>query len=133
MRALLLALAAAPAAVPALGQDIPRLSTFPVITEGLINTAIAYEVDRVCDELGGRFIIGLAFLNSLRAYARDQGASEEEIEAYIDNRPERDRLEAIARGRLRDMGAVEGQPATYCAVGRAQIAADSPIGRLLYD
>jgi hypothetical protein len=59
------------------------------------------------------------------------GYSQREIQAFIEDDAEKDRLEVIARERLRGMGAVEGQPQTYCAVGLAEIAKDSQIGRLL--
>lgn len=109
----------------------PEIGKVSYITEGLINTAIAYEIDRVCDELVGRRLAGLNFLWSLKEHASSLGFSDEEIRAYVDNRAEKDRLEAIARARLRDMGAIEGRPDTYCAVGRAEIAAGSPVGRFL--
>ena len=124
-------LCGAPAALAA--QDLPPLGEVPVITEGLINTAIAYELDRKCDELDGRRLQGIAFLWSLESEARRLGYSRREIQAFIDDDAEKDRLEAIARERLRGMGAVEGQWDTYCAVGREEIAKASPIGRLLND
>ncbi|EYD77800.1 hypothetical protein Rumeso_00527 [Rubellimicrobium mesophilum DSM 19309] len=104
-----------------------------VITEGLIDTAIAYELDRKCDELEGRRLQGIAFLWSLAAQAQRLGYSREEIEAFIDDKDEKHRLEGIARERLRGMGAVEGEWDTYCAVGREEIAKGSQIGKLLDD
>ena len=126
---LLLALAlpvAASAEVPPLGQ-VER------ITEGLIDTAIAYEIGEVCESINGRKIAGIAFLWSLHSEARRLGYSREEIEAFVDDDVEKDRLEAIARERLAGMGAVEGSPNTYCEVGRAEIAAGSQVGKLLSD
>lgn len=117
----------------ALAQARPPLSEVGVVTEGLIQTAIAYEIDRVCDELDGRRLQGIAFLWSLHSEARRLGYSREEIDAYVDDDEEKDRLEKIARQRLRDMGAVRGEPQTYCEVGRAEIASDSQAGRLLAD
>jgi uncharacterized membrane protein len=109
----------------------PDIGQVTHITEGLINTAIAYEIDRVCDSISGRRIEGINFLWSLKVHANELGYSDDEVRAYVDNRAEKDRLEAIARDRLRGMGAVEGQPETYCAVGRAEMAARSDIGRFL--
>lgn len=129
--AALTVLALLPAAAPA--QARPPLSEVEVVTEGLIDTAIAYEIDRVCEELDGRRVQGIAFLWSLHGEARALGYSHGEIEAFVDDDVEKDRLEGIARGRLREMGALEGQPATYCEVGRAEIARGSQIGRLLSD
>jgi hypothetical protein len=117
-------LAGATAANPEIGQ-------IEVISEGLINTAIAYEIDRVCDSLDGRRIEGINVLWSLKEHASELGYTDDEIRAFVDNDEEQDRLEAIARERLRNMGAVEGQPETYCTVGRTEMAAGSAIGRLL--
>ena len=132
LRPLALALLAALPAV-ASAQDRPPLGQVEVITEGLINTAIAYELDRKCDGLDGRRLQGIAFLWSLESEARQLGYSRDEIRAFIDDDEEKDRLEEIARERLRGMGAVEGDWATYCEVGRKEIAKRSPIGVLLDD
>ena len=73
----------------------------------------------------------IEFLWSLEQRARALGYSSAEIDAYVDNDAEKDRLEAIARQRLRDMGGVEGNWETYCAVGRTEISRGSQIGQLL--
>ena len=114
-------------------QELPPLSEVEVVTEGLIQTAIAYEIGEVCESIDGRKIAGIAFLWSLHSEARRLGYSREEIEAFVDDDVEKDRLEAIARERLAGMGAVEGSPDTYCEVGRAEIAAGTQVGRLLSD
>ena len=118
---------------PALAQERPPLSEVERITEGLIDTAIAYEIGERCDELDGRRMQGIGFLLSLNAHARSLGYSPDEINTFIDNEEEKDRLEAIARQRLRDLGAIEGQPDTYCAVGRDEMARNSQVGKLLTD
>jgi hypothetical protein len=123
--ALILTLAAAPVAAK------PALSEVDKITEGLIATGIAYEISEVCADLSPRRLRGFGFLMSLRRHALDLGYSRAEVDAYIDNGAEADRLESIARTRLAEKGAVEGDPATYCRVGRREMAADSRIGRLL--
>ena len=132
LRPLALALLATTPAIAG-AQDRPPLGQVPVITEGLIDTAIAYELDRKCDELDGRRLQGIAFLWSLESEARRLGYSRDEIRDFIDNDEEKDRLEGIARERLRGMGAVEGEWDTYCAVGREEIAKGSQVGKLLDD
>ena len=117
-------LAGATAANPEIGQ-------IELISEGLINTAIAYEIDRVCDSIEPRTIEGINFLWSLKEHASELGYSDAEIRSFVDNEEEKARLEAIARQRLRDMGAIEGQPETYCTVGRAEMAGRTDIGRFL--
>ena len=74
---------------------------------------------------------GLGFLLSLQAHARSPGFSQEEVTAYIENKAEKARLEAIALDRAIAMGVVVGEPETYCAVGRNEIARGSQIGRYL--
>lgn len=106
-------------------KDVARIS------EGLIATGIAVEISDVCEDLSPRLLRGIAFLNSLKSHASDLGYSDAEIDAYVNDKAEEARLEAIARARLAGKGAVAGQPETYCAVGRAEIAAGSQIGRLL--
>ena len=48
-----------------------------------------------------------------------------------DHEAEKDRLEGIARAQLASLGAVPGQEATYCTVGRAQMDASTRVGWLL--
>jgi len=115
---------------PVLAADVP-LKDVAFVRDGLIAAAIAYEIGDKCDDLNARMLRGVAFLNSLTDHARDLGYSQAEIDAYIDDRAEKDRLEAIARQTLTAMGGVEGQWETYCSVGEAEIAADTQIGRLL--
>jgi hypothetical protein len=102
------------------------------ITEGLIAAGQAYEISEKCGAISARSIRGAFFLNGLRIRATELGYSNSQIETYIDDRAEQRRLEGIARTRLFGKGAVAGQEQTYCAVGRAEIAAGSQIGRLLY-
>ncbi|MGZ9810572.1 DUF5333 domain-containing protein [Pseudoroseicyclus sp. H15] len=117
-------LAGASAAKPGLGE-------VPEITEGLINTAIAYEISEVCGDLSPRWLHGVAVLNGLQNYARELGYTKDEIDAFIDDRAEKARLEGIARERLAALGAIRGDEATHCTVGRAEIEKGSPIGALL--
>jgi hypothetical protein len=113
-------------------EQRPPLGEVPEIAEGLIATAIAYEVGRVCGPVDGRRVQGLAYLLQLQGRARELGYSQEEINAFIDgDDPERARLEGVARSRLAALGAVEGDEESHCAVGRAEIAKGSQIGRLL--
>ncbi|MCK0168983.1 DUF5333 domain-containing protein [Jannaschia sp. S6380] len=114
-------------ATPALAD----LANEPRITEGLINVGIAYEISEVCPDIDARRLLGLRYLLALRSAAGDLGYSAEEIEAFIDDDAEKDRLEEIARERLARMGAVRGDVGAHCRVGRGEVAADSQVGRLL--
>ena len=101
------------------------------VRDGIIFVGMAYEISEECGSLNARLFRGLGYLQSLRRHARDLGYSEAEIEAYINDDDEKDRLEGIARAQLASLGVVPGQEATYCSVGRAQIEANTRVGWLL--
>jgi hypothetical protein len=101
------------------------------VRDGILHVGMAYEISEQCGSISPRIFRGLGFLRSLESHARELGYTEAEIDAYINDEAEKDRLEAIGRAALADMGVVEGDEATYCAVGRAQIAANTRIGWLL--
>ena len=103
----------------------------PAVRDGIIHVGMAYEISQQCDTIRARTLRGISYLQSLRSTARDLGYSDAEIDAFVDDRAEKRRLEDMARSQLADLGAVDGQPATYCAVGNAQIAAQTRIGWLL--
>ena len=101
------------------------------ITEPLIGIGMAWEISEVCPDISARKLRGLTALMSLRATARGLGYSEAQIDDWIDDDAEKDRLEAIARRRLAQKGAARGDVAAHCALGRAEISAGSQVGRLL--
>lgn len=102
------------------------------VRDGIIHVGMAYEISRKCDDIRARTFRGLGFLNSLKTHARNLGYSDAEIDAYINDKAEERRLEQIARQQLADLGVVPGDDRSYCAVGRAQIAANTRVGWLLY-
>lgn len=101
------------------------------VREGIIAVGMAVEISDKCSSIKPRTLRGINYLQSLQNHARSLGFSQAQIDAYVDDRDEKRRLEGIARARLADMGVVNGQETTYCAVGRAQIAEGSAVGRLL--
>ena len=103
----------------------------PRIRDGLVHVGMAREIADKCSSLDARTLRGLNFLLELKSYAAGQGFSDEEIDDFIDNKPERRRLEAIARAQLQTLGAVEGQEATYCSIGRDQMQRNTRVGWLL--
>ena len=122
---LVVALLAGPA-----GAQTP-LKDVAYVRDGIIHVGMAYEISEKCGDLNARLFRGLGFLQSLKNHARGLGHTEAEIDAYVNDAAEKDRLEAIARAALADLGVVEGVESSYCAVGRAQIAANTRVGWLL--
>ena len=101
------------------------------VRDGIIAVGMAYEIGDKCGSIEARYLRGLGYLNELKATAASLGYSDAEIDAYIDDGAEKDRLEGVARQQLADLGAVPGDEASYCAVGAAQIAAGTAVGQLL--
>ncbi len=109
----------------------PALKDVAHVREGLIATGMAVELSNRCSSISPRRIRGINYLFSLRKHAFDLGFSRAEVDAYTNDKTEENRLIVIAYGRLQDLGATVGDEASYCAVGRAEIAKGSAIGRLL--
>lgn len=101
------------------------------VNNGLVTAGITEEIYETCPSISVRKIRGLLYLRSLYNMALDAGYTEEEIDAYVDNEEEEARLRVLANRYLASKGAIEGDPETYCAVGRAEIAAGSRIGSFL--
>ena len=101
------------------------------VREGIIAVGMAVELSDKCGSISPRTLRGLNYLRGLQDHARGLGFSQAQIDAYVDDKTEKRRLEGIARNRLADLGVVAGQESTYCAVGRAQISAGTAVGRLL--
>ncbi|SHG80377.1 hypothetical protein SAMN05444003_1001 [Cognatiyoonia sediminum] len=112
-------------------QAKPELREVAHVRNGIITVGIAYEISQKCGSISPRYIRGLNFLEGLKGHARNLGYTNREIDDYINDSNEKNRLEALGRSMMADMGIVEGEEATYCAVGRAEIEAGSGIGRLL--
>ena len=117
-------------ATPAFSQSVP-LKEVEHVREGLITAGMALKIDEECSSVTVRMLRGLAFLNGLRSHAEGLGYTDAQIEAHLDDKAEEMRLRAIANDRLAAKGAVVGDAASYCAVGEAEMAAGSQLGRLL--
>jgi hypothetical protein len=133
MKKLALATVVALATVLSAGHSSAQTALKDVakVRDGIIFVGMAYEISEQCDSINARLFRGLGYLQSLRRHARDLGYSEAEVDAYIDDDAEKDRLESIARAQLAQLGVVPGQEASYCAVGRGQMDANTRVGWLL--
>ena len=103
---------------------LPPLKDVPEIRDGIIAAGMAIEIGDKCDSISVRLLRGALFLNSLKSRAEELGYSRTEIDAYVDDKVEKARLEGIARAQLADLGAVTGQGDTYCTVGRLSFYVD---------
>ena len=101
------------------------------VNNGLVVAGIVEEIDDQCPSLKVRVVRGALFLRSLHRLAGDAGFTDEEIEAYVDDREQEAFLRQIAQDWLTERGAAQGDPETYCAIGREEMANDTQIGSFL--
>lgn len=107
------------------------LSQVKSINDGLRSVMIADQIRIVCPSIEARMIAGWSFVRSLEQQARKLGYSDEQIADFVESKSERKRLEGEAAAYMRANGVKSGQPETYCALGRTEIAKGSQIGTLL--
>lgn len=116
-------------AVPAAALE--PLSQEKYINDRLIAARIADRVRRKCPTIDGRLIYAYAEARKLMKYARDKGYSQDQIDAFIDSKPEKKRIYGIADQYLAANGAKPDDAESYCRIGRQEIAKKTVIGSLL--
>ncbi len=121
---LVMGIAGASAAQTPLQED-------PTVRQGFYAIGLADKVRRNCPQMSPRLVRAYSFLKSLQAYARDAGYSDADIEALRENDAAKDALEREIDADLRARGALPGNSAGYCKVGREEIARGTQAGRLL--
>ena len=131
MRAMCLCAAAVLLAWSAAGQAKPPLSAVESINVGLRDVKIADEIRIHCDTIAARMIVAWARLDGLKREAKTLGYSDDEIDDFVRSKSDRRRLEQDATDYMGARGVVPGDEATYCALGRDEIASGSQIGGLL--
>jgi Family of unknown function (DUF5333) len=114
----------------------PAVAQVPLAEEAYINDSlragrIGDVIRNTCPTISARMFVVLMKIEDLKSYALDQGYSRDEVEAFIKNKDQKNRLKAEAAAYLAEAGAVEGDPESYCKVGRDEIAKGSLIGELL--
>ena len=98
------------------------------LENGLLLVSASNLLRRRCDAVSLRFFKSLSFMRSLQGHARELGYSDDEIDAYLKDKTEKDRVKARARRYLESLGADFDDDATFCEVARQEIATDHGIG-----
>lgn len=101
------------------------------ITDRLVQARVADLVRRGCPSIDARMVRAFREARALKRHALDQGYTEAQIDAFLDSREERSRIYAQADRYMRDRGVVNGQPDTFCRLGRDEIARQTIAGSLL--
>ena len=99
---------------------------------GLLVVTIGRHIERTCPSIDRRNLAANAFLLGLANHAMGLGYTRAEVTAYVEDDAEQERYIALARQYFAERGVTEDTDAEgACRVGRDEIAAGSPIGRLL--
>lgn len=117
------------AATPAAAQE--PLSQNAYVVDRLIQARVADLVRRGCPSIDARMVRAFREARALKRYAQDQGYSEAQIDAFLDSREERQRIYRQADRYMVERGVVNGQPDTFCRLGRDEIARQTVAGSLL--
>ena len=122
-----LALALVLLAVPARAD----LSDEADLNAGLRVIAAGNFIRKACPEIEARRVRGLAYIRSLAVEARSRGYADDTIRAYVEDDAAKDVVKGRAMDYLVGRGLGDGSAEDYCRVGRAEIAAGTPVGALL--
>lgn len=125
----LLIAAALMAATPAAALE--PLSAEPYVNDRLVQARVADLVRRGCPSIDARLVRAFNEARALKRYARDKGYSETQIDDFLDSREERARIYAQADRYMVERGVVNGEPQTFCRLGRDEIAQQTVAGSLL--
>ncbi|TJZ90085.1 hypothetical protein FA743_16510 [Paracoccus gahaiensis] len=125
----LLIAAALMAATPAAALE--PLSSEAYVNDRLVQARVADLVRRGCPSIDARLVRAFTEARALKRYARDKGYSEAQIDDFLDSREERARIYAQADRYMVERGVVNGEPQTFCRLGRDEIAQQTVAGSLL--
>lgn len=123
---MLLLAAAAPAHAAGLEKDVH-------VTEMLVAGQVGDILRTQCPAISARMFVVMGELLALDRYAKSAGNSDAEIKAFLKNAEQKARIKSLATAYLKTAGAVAGDADSYCAVGRAEIAAQTTAGKLIRD
>lgn len=117
-------MASSATALPALNQDAH-------INASLIAAAIGDQIRKKCSTISPRYFVVISSAKKLERYAVGLGYSEKQIDAFLDNKAEKKRIRKAAQTYLDDHGVVKGNEASYCSLGKTEIANGTLTGKLL--
>ena len=112
-------------------QPLPPLNQDTHINQTLLSAAIGEAIRRNCGPISARLFMVFTKAMALERYARNLGYTKAEIKAFISNKAEKQRMRDETVVYLKANGVIEDQEATFCALGRAEIARNSLTGQLL--
>ncbi len=114
----------------------PAFALEPLANERHINDSlragrIGDVIRKTCPTIKARMFVVMAKIDDLKSYALKKGYTRAEVEAFLKDPAQKNRLKAEAAAWLKAQGAVEGNTESYCRVGEAEIARGSLVGSLI--
>jgi hypothetical protein len=116
--------------LPAAAAEVP-LREEAHINNSLMAAAVGDAIRKNCSDIYARMVTVYFKAKALENYAREKGYTEAEVRAFLDSKEEKKRVLAVAESYMAEHGVIAGDEASYCRLGRAEIAAQSLIGSLL--
>jgi len=101
------------------------------INQSLMAGVVGDEIRKNCPTISARMFVAWQKLEALKIYALDKGYDRDEVRAFIKDPVEKARVKAMAEDYMAARGVTPGDPASYCALGEAEIARKSLIGVML--
>lgn len=86
---------------------------------------------KICPTISARMLVVMGRLWDLKSYAEAQGYTADDYDAFRKDPVQKKRLKDEAEAYLEAAGAKPGDVESYCKVGEAEIAKDTPVGQLL--
>lgn len=107
------------------------LSQERYINDRLIAARVADRIRRECPTLDARVLYAYSQARALERYALDKGYSRQQVDAFLDDKAERQRIYAVADDYMARNGVRKGDAESYCRLGRQEIANGTVAGSLL--
>lgn len=113
-------------------QTPPPINEEPHIHKTLFAAAVGALILQSCSTVFPRYLRIKTKIDELEAYAHDMGYTDEDIRGFLDDKDEQKKMRRAANRYLRKHGVVKGNPETYCALGRAEIANKTLTGQVIW-
>ena len=130
-RSIVAAMAVAASLITGPAAALEPLSSEAYVNDRLVQARVADMLRRGCPTIDARLIRAFSEARALKRYALDKGYSDDQIEAFLDSKEDRKRIYAAADRYMVENGVVNGQPETFCRLGRDEIARQTVAGSLL--
>lgn len=101
------------------------------ITDKLVAAQVGDILRSTCPQVSARMFVVLSEMLALERRAKAGGHDDAAIRAFLKDRAQKQRIRALADAYLAKAGAKAGDSASFCAVARAEVAAQTMAGQLL--